>query len=849
MAFFVTFYSYKGGVGRTLTLANVAYTLATRGRRVVVVDMDLEAPGLGSFTELQNPGRPKKGMVDYATYYRERGKCPPLSSYVFGCRASPGPGEIRVFAAGEPNAQYQRKLGALAWGRLHERRGTEPFIQELRQSLAVTFQPDYVLIDSRTGLSDIGGLSTHWLADMVVLVSSLTRECLEGSARAFQSFTSPDSKIRGVLLMASMVPPGIDPLIVKKRLDMANDKMGTGRKILQVHYDPAMALTDKLTVRWGDQFPASKVYEELTESIQESHPEDVFGVMKSVRRLRSAGDSTKATELLRVSLARESLSSGEALEIGDALLELGQMQDAVKAFTRGRSAAPEHPLPNRRLGEALAAAGSAQEAITVLRKAEKLGAKDRELYSALARAYSLVGQPIHEAEARRKAFLALLPGERVEPGADSLDEMRENFVRILKGRRSPFPNFSPSYFWALVMRSFSLALADKRRTLEILLSGSLTPGDISSLEAQLLEEEKKWLETLGSKGVGLQERISSGVDPLDTAALLALRTGGAEDAVLLHFAAMRSEVTNSQRLEMLEEAARLDPPDPAIWMTLGQTLFRLAGEDPDTQAEPAVERAIYAFEKTCQLLPLEANGFYRLAIALEGLALLRKKPEKAALLEEAVANHRRALQLQPSYPEALTGWGNALVRLAEIASGKKMHRLFQQAVEHFKEALEQQASFSPALVGWSIALMYQAESAPEEERRQLLEEAIECSRKALAVRPGYFPGLSNLACALMLLGRADSQRSKALWEEAADVARQAAELDYSFGNYNLACAASRLGRFKEAQEALEKALARKPDILPNPLADEDLEPLWKAKPKLREKIAAANSEKTTWNAL
>jgi len=42
----VPFYSYKGGSGRTMLLANVAWILASAGRRVVAIDWDLEAPGL-----------------------------------------------------------------------------------------------------------------------------------------------------------------------------------------------------------------------------------------------------------------------------------------------------------------------------------------------------------------------------------------------------------------------------------------------------------------------------------------------------------------------------------------------------------------------------------------------------------------------------------------------------------------------------------------------------------------------------------------------------------------------------------------------------------------------------------
>ena len=41
----VTFYSWKGGVGRTMALANTAVQLARKGNRVLVVDWDLEAPG------------------------------------------------------------------------------------------------------------------------------------------------------------------------------------------------------------------------------------------------------------------------------------------------------------------------------------------------------------------------------------------------------------------------------------------------------------------------------------------------------------------------------------------------------------------------------------------------------------------------------------------------------------------------------------------------------------------------------------------------------------------------------------------------------------------------------------
>jgi cellulose biosynthesis protein BcsQ len=60
MSSIVTFYSYKGGVGRTMAMANVAVLLAQRNLKVLAVDWDLEAPGLeryfGYFTVTPSRG-------------------------------------------------------------------------------------------------------------------------------------------------------------------------------------------------------------------------------------------------------------------------------------------------------------------------------------------------------------------------------------------------------------------------------------------------------------------------------------------------------------------------------------------------------------------------------------------------------------------------------------------------------------------------------------------------------------------------------------------------------------------------------------------------------------------------
>ena len=67
----VTFYSFKGGTGRTMALANVAWILAANGKRVLVADWDLESPGLHKFFQpfMEPEVSRQPGIVDFIRGY------------------------------------------------------------------------------------------------------------------------------------------------------------------------------------------------------------------------------------------------------------------------------------------------------------------------------------------------------------------------------------------------------------------------------------------------------------------------------------------------------------------------------------------------------------------------------------------------------------------------------------------------------------------------------------------------------------------------------------------------------------------------------------------------------------
>jgi cellulose biosynthesis protein BcsQ len=72
----VTFYSFKGGVGRTMALVNIGVELARMGRRVLLVDFDLEAPGIETFN-LPRPRDNTPGLVDFVLRYIDTNEAPP----------------------------------------------------------------------------------------------------------------------------------------------------------------------------------------------------------------------------------------------------------------------------------------------------------------------------------------------------------------------------------------------------------------------------------------------------------------------------------------------------------------------------------------------------------------------------------------------------------------------------------------------------------------------------------------------------------------------------------------------------------------------------------------------------
>ncbi|GAB3726538.1 hypothetical protein GCM10027598_45520 [Amycolatopsis oliviviridis] len=171
----VTFYSYKGGVGRSFTLANIAVLLARWGYRVLCLDWDLEAPGLDTYFRPMMSAPPESGVMDLIDDFRD-GRLRP-GAHTTRVRL-PDKVKLDVMTAGVPGAPYVRRVQELDWESLYEQ-GFGDYLEQCREQWTADY--DYVLIDSRTGISDIGGICTAHLPDRLVVLFTANVQSMRGA--------------------------------------------------------------------------------------------------------------------------------------------------------------------------------------------------------------------------------------------------------------------------------------------------------------------------------------------------------------------------------------------------------------------------------------------------------------------------------------------------------------------------------------------------------------------------------------------------------------------------------------------------------------------------------------------
>ncbi len=278
----ISFYSYKGGVGRTLLAANMAVALAREGK-TLLWDMDVEAPGLHNVDALRTSGTIKAGFFDWLIDWQKNQlrKPGPRDLEKFNKLITPTPftqlSILPAHGSGDKVDAAALYFG-IDWGQLLG--GEEPlakglFVQLFDHLGQAGFR--HVLIDTRTGLTDLGALLAGVLPDATVLVGGYGRQNLIGLGRVHKALAQLGPSIRPSNTDLRLFP------VASPIPQQDTDKVAAGQKlwskafdipdiasVLEIRYEKTLPFSEDLLITQRESAIAKdyeRVYRELSQFV------------------------------------------------------------------------------------------------------------------------------------------------------------------------------------------------------------------------------------------------------------------------------------------------------------------------------------------------------------------------------------------------------------------------------------------------------------------------------------------------------------------------------------------------------------------------------------------------------
>ncbi|MFA6012315.1 MAG: pentapeptide repeat-containing protein, partial [Desulfobacteraceae bacterium] len=300
-----TFYSYKGGVGRTMLLANTGALLARMGRKVLLWDLDVEAPGMHVIPALTPDPAHERGFLEWLKDVQDKrpdiAPTPEDLDDLSGLiRMASNIRNLDILPAFGDKADSAGLYQDIPWHRfLVEKPGQGlDLFRTILNHFSDTGKYDHILLDSRTGITDLGGLMTAILPHAVVLVGSYGSQNLSGLLQidralcpamngkyAVQRAPLPDLKR---LLVASPVPGDQEKRLTARREvwdkefpALSGDTVMETR--VEIPFDSRLLFREDLLAMDDQDSEIAKAYTKIAESI-DSMREDLMALSEAEER-------------------------------------------------------------------------------------------------------------------------------------------------------------------------------------------------------------------------------------------------------------------------------------------------------------------------------------------------------------------------------------------------------------------------------------------------------------------------------------------------------------------------------------------------------------------------------------
>ena len=712
----LTFYSYKGGVGRSMALMNVAYQLASWGRHVLMVDMDLEAPGISGFLhrngELDSPligtkdvltllGEVKRLSTSPESPAALAEQLPPLSNFLRSVKREKlatlqpelgslgrldllGPDLDRNYEdrfaglglAGTPQTELVAMSRILHFYFKAERFLFVPeWLKDLEEARPTPY--DYVLVDSRTGITEIGGLCVGPLADALVVVTGLNDQNVEGT-RKFLEITGihplPESEVdpnpsdedsastvlgpKPTILVASPAPNG--ELEYRKRR-LKELELALGTKPLRLSYHPQLALKETLFVRdYQDEYLAME-YSTLTKRI-----------------LTVAGDSSNV--------------------IGHRMQNLGKSMtlaaDVIQLLIRH---APQNPEMASSL---LVAMSNRQEPFSQTDVGDVI-----QLHAFLAQS-----KPLRK-EATANLANALMAQAQTKSG-EAADQLYAHASKKHQEAVRLQPDLAAGWYnWGNTLCAQARTKTGDAADRLFALSGEKYQAAVSR-QPDLASAWYNW-------GAALSDQATT-------------KAGSEADCLYI------------LSCEKYQEAVRLQPDLASAWFNWGNALSGQAKAKTGEAADDLYSLSGQKHQKAVRLQPNHASAWSNWGAALCEQAKTKTGEAADQLYALSNDNHQEAVRLQPDRATSWSNWGIMLSEQAKTKTGPEAERLRSLSSLKYQKTLRLQPNDAWAWKNFAANLILSAAVAPPDQATTLLNQARKNLLQALSIDPKS--AQLNLAC-------------------------------------------------------------------------------------------------------
>ena len=310
-------YSVKGGVGRSTTAAVLAWHLARRAEDVLVIDLDLESPGLAS-AMLEPRAQPEFGVTDW--FVEELvGQGDQVVSRMTGkpSWAHDLPGRVLVAPAhGEKPGEYLAKLG-----RTYMDTAVDPWTNRLKRllvNLETEFSPTVVLIESRSGLHDIAAATVTDLDAEVMLFAVDSDSHWTDYGILFDHWARANvaSRIRERLSIVSALTPETDTAryverfrenarnLFRDRLHDETSDLGETDEGLSVDLSSDEAQHDPLVIHWTRGFATGVSLQKLEQTTVDKAYDEFLRRFDLLYRSPGPADGATGVETMRIALSK-----------------------------------------------------------------------------------------------------------------------------------------------------------------------------------------------------------------------------------------------------------------------------------------------------------------------------------------------------------------------------------------------------------------------------------------------------------------------------------------------------------------------------------------------------------------